>query len=153
MEWLTATLSFLELTWTEVLLGLTAFVLASIGGMAVVSLLLVRLPATYFCDTCPRDFMLDRHPVVRWTGRILKNLLGVLVVMLGIILAMPGVPGPGILTMLIGVMLLEFPGKRRLERRLVSRPKVLETINRLRRRHGKLPLVLENPGEVKTAAD
>jgi hypothetical protein len=41
---------------------------------------------------------------------------------MGIILALPGVPGQGILTVLIGVMLLEFPGKRRLERAIVGRP-------------------------------
>ena len=40
---------------------------------------------------------------------------------------------------------MDFPGKRRLERWLVSRPTVLNTINRLRQRYGKPPLVLENP--------
>ena len=71
--------------------------------------------------------------------------------MLGVLMAMPGVPGPGILTLLIGIMLLDFPGKRRLERRLISRSKVLETINRLPRRCGKPPLVLANPEEAKAA--
>lgn len=52
-------------------------------------------------------------------------------------------PGPGVLTILIGVMLLNFPGKRRLERKLVERPRVLEAINRLRARFGKAPLILE----------
>jgi hypothetical protein len=46
------------------------------------------------------------------------------------------------LTILIGVMLLNFPGKRRLERWLVSRPRVLPVINRLRARFGKPPLLL-----------
>jgi hypothetical protein len=151
MECLNTMLGCLELIGVEVLLGLVVFVVASLGCMAVVSLLPVRLPATYFSDACPRDFLLDGHPVIRGTGSTLKNLLGVLVVILGLILAMPGVPGPGILTMLIGIMPLDFPGKRRLEWWLISRPKVLETINR--RRYGKLPLVLENPGEVKAAAD
>ena len=48
--------------------------------------------------------------MIRWTGLILKNLLGVLLVILGGIMTLPGVPGPGILTILLGVMLLNFPG-------------------------------------------
>jgi len=63
-------------------------------------------------------------------------------ILLGLFLSLPGVPGQGILTILIGVMLLNFPGKRRLERWLVSRPRVLPVINGLRARFGKPPLLL-----------
>lgn len=102
--------------------------------------LLVRLPADYFCDSSSRDFWIDRHPIIRRTGLVVKNLLGAVLVSLGVVLALPGVPGPGILTILIGVILLDFPGKRRLERWLVGRPAILGTINRLRRRYGQPPL-------------
>ncbi len=143
MAWLRATLHAFDLTWTEVLWGLVSFLGISIGSIAVVALLLVKLPATYFCDACPRDFWGDRHPVIRWTGLIFRNLLGVVLVVLGGIMALPGVPAPGILTILLGVMLLNFPGKRRLERWLICRPTVLSAINRLRQRYGKPPMVLE----------
>ena len=62
---------------------------------------------------------------------------------LGIVLSLPGVPGQGILTILLGIMLLDFPGRRKLEHKLVSRPQVLKTINKLRHRFGKPPLVLD----------
>lgn len=149
IAWLTETLHALDLTWTEGLWGLMSFLGMSIGSIAVVALLLVKLPATYFCDVCPRDFWGDRHPVIRWTGLIFKNLLGVVLVVLGGIITLPGVPGPGILTILLGVMLLHFPGKRRLERWLIRRPTVLSAINRLRQRYGKPPMVLER-GVVKS---
>jgi hypothetical protein len=84
-----------------------------------------------------------QHPIVRWAGLIIKNILGVLLVLLGLLLSLPGIPGQGLLTILIGVMLLNFPGKRRLERRLVSQPKVLAAINALRARFGKPALMLE----------
>ena len=145
MGWLKEVFSLLELTWTEVLLGLSLFVVTSIGGIVSVSFLLVKLPATYVCDSHPRDFWVDRHPILRWTGLIIKNLLGALIVILGIILSLPGVPGPGILTILMGVLLLDFPGKRRLERWLLSRPRLLDAVNRLRQRYGKPPLILESP--------
>jgi hypothetical protein len=60
----------------------------------------------------------------------------------GIVLTLPGVPGQGMLTILLGLMLLDVPGKRRLERRIVGRRRILKAINRLRKRFGRPPLVL-----------
>jgi hypothetical protein len=58
-------------------------------------------------------------------------------------MALPGIPGPGIVTIMLGVMLLHFPGKRRLERWLIRRPTVLRSVHRLRQRYGKPPMVVE----------
>jgi hypothetical protein len=79
----------------------------------------------------------------RWGILLLKNVAGAAIIVLGIILTLPGVPGPGLLTILLGIMLTDFPGKRRLERWLIGRPRVLETLNRLRLRYGKPPFLLE----------
>jgi hypothetical protein len=49
--------------------------------------------------------------------------------------------------MLMGLMLTDFPGKRRLEIWLVRRPGVLATINRLRHFFSKPPMFLEDPPE------
>ena len=49
-------------------------------------------------------------------------------------------PGQGVLTIVIGLLLMEFPGKTRLERWLVGRPSVLEFVNRMRTRRGRPPL-------------
>jgi UPF0716 family protein affecting phage T7 exclusion len=62
--------------------------------------------------------------------RLSKNLLGILIVLVGV--AMLLLPGQGILTILIGLMLLDFPGKQRLERRLVQQPSVWRAINWMR---------------------
>jgi hypothetical protein len=66
----------------------------------------------------------------------------VLLVALGIVLSLPGVPGQGLLTVLLGVMLLDFPGKSRLEQKLLSRPSIVNAINKLRARFKKPPLEL-----------
>lgn len=126
--------------WTYVLVGLALSLLAAIGGLAVVGLVLVRLPADYFCDHSRRGFWVHRHPLIRRTGLVLKNLLGAVLVALGVLLSLPAVPGPGILTIVIGLILLDFPGKRDLERWLIGRPTILRSINRLRRRYGTPPL-------------
>jgi hypothetical protein len=80
--------------------------------------------------------------VFRGLWKVAKNVLGLALVGLGLLLSLPGVPGQGILTVLIGLILLDFPGKRALERRLVTRPAVLHAINRLRARFNRPPMEL-----------
>lgn len=126
-----------------------AFLVTFALSLAVVGALLVRLPATYFLDRHERGLWIDQHPIVRWLGIILKNALGWALIALGAVLSLPGVPGQGLLTILLGVMLIDFPGKRTLERRLIGRPGVLDRVNRLRARFGRRPLVLEETqGEI-----
>jgi hypothetical protein len=146
MAWLTAILDTFDLTWSKVLWGLGLYLVTLLGSTVVVAWLLIRLPATYFCDAYPRDVWGNRHPVLRWTGRLLKNLLGLLLVVLGGIMAVPVIPGPGLVLLVLGVILLDFPGKRRLEQWLVHRAAVLHAMNRLRQRYGKPPLVVERGG-------
>ena len=49
-------------------------------------------------------------------------------------------PGQGLLTMLMGIVLMDFPGKFRLERHLVSRPPVFAAINWIRTQRSAPPL-------------
>ena len=131
------------ITTRGVILGIVLFAVTFCGSLAVISFILVKVPATYFQEAHPRDFWVGRHTAIRWSGVIAKNLLGIVLVLLGILMSIPGVPGQGILTILLGVMLLDFPGKRQLEHKLVSRPMILEKINRLRHKFSKPPLVLD----------
>lgn len=143
IDWFLQKAYSIPFTWETALIGALIFVVTFAGSTAIVSFLLVRLPPTYFQESHSRDFWLDRHRFIRWAGIIAKNVLGLILVGTGIIMALPGVPGPGLLTVLLGVMLLDFPGKRRLELKLVSRPRVLQGINGLRLKFGRPPLVLD----------
>ncbi|MGH9882404.1 MAG: hypothetical protein ACRD6N_13285 [Pyrinomonadaceae bacterium] len=134
---------FEAITLRGVLLGVVLFLITFTVSLAVVSIILVKIPPDYFKEGYRRDFWPDRHPGIRLAGVIGKNILGLVLVALGIAMSLPGVPGQGILTILLGVMLLDFPGKRRLEQKLISRPNVLRTVNRLRHRFGKPALVLQ----------
>jgi hypothetical protein len=71
---------------------------------------------------------------------VLKNLIGFVLLAAGI--AMLVLPGQGILTMLIGISLVDFPGKRQLERKLIGQPAVLNTINKVREKFGQPPLTV-----------
>ncbi|MDQ2936919.1 MAG: hypothetical protein M3R67_05360 [Acidobacteriota bacterium] len=137
------TFLFGSITLHDALLAAGLFLITFVFSLAIVSFILVKIPATYFRKDHPREFWPNRSTSVRYLGVIAKNVLGVLLVALGIVMSIPGVPGQGILTILLGIMLLDFPGKRDLENKLVSRPHVLKAINKLRHRFGKPSLVLD----------
>jgi hypothetical protein len=132
--------------WSVVIWGLALFAVTALVSVALLGGLLVLLPATFFLDRHERGFWIDQHPVLRWTAKALKNALGAALILIGIVLSLPLVPGQGLLTILVGLMLVDFPGKRRIERRLIGRPRVLAKVNRWRARFGRAPLVLDEAG-------
>ena len=101
--------------------------------------LVTRLPVDYFVK--PLDQQARLFPSLPWLGwavRIAKNLIGLVLLLAGV--AMLFLPGQGVLTIVVALVMLEFPGKRRLERRLVRKPRVLAALNALRARVGVAPL-------------
>ena len=76
--------------------------------------------------------------LVRCVVLLIKNLLGFVFILLG--LAMLVLPGQGLLTLLIGVLLLNVPGKYRFERWLIQQPSVNKAVSWLRQRAGRRPL-------------
>jgi hypothetical protein len=140
-RWLTELIG--SWSWHDLLVAGVIFLITFVASLAIVAFILVRLPPDYFSGSSKRKF-LDNHPNgIRIAAVIGKNVLGAILVLLGIILSIPGIPGQGILTILLGIMLLDFPGKHRLEQKIVSRPKVREAINSMRQRFGKPPLLLD----------
>src|SRR5688572_9057723 len=134
---------FLGLTWRSVLVGVLIFVGSFLVNLAIVSVILVNLPADHFSPNNKRRFASKSHPMLRPLMIVGKNVGGLLLVALGVVLSLPGVPGQGLLTILLGIMLLDFPGKRGLEYKLVSKPRVRDAINKLRRKFDKPDLILE----------
>jgi hypothetical protein len=118
-----------------------ASLVLAIASTALMVFLIARMSPDYFVAPAPPPGSWRyRHPVLRFATRVLKNLLGVVFVLLG--LAMLVLPGQGALTILVGVCLLEFPGKRKLELRIMSKRPVHRAINWIRVRVGQPPLVL-----------
>ena len=59
---------------------------------------------------------------------------------------MLALPGQGILTMLVGLMLMDFPGKRSLEIRIIGNRMVSRTVNWMRRKAKREPLRIPGRG-------
>lgn len=121
--------------------GFLMFVVTFAASSAVAAFVIVKMPANYFHSSHGREFLTESHPTLRWAGIVVKNLVGLLLVILGVVMTVA--PGPGVLTILLGVTLLDFPGKRRLELKLVRRPAVRHAIDRVRARFGQPPLLLD----------
>jgi hypothetical protein len=120
--------------------------LAFVGTLIVVPLLLVRLPTDYFCHgkRHPAPWA-HHHPIIRGILLVGKNMLGALFLMAGF--AMLFLPGQGLLTMVMGIVLLDLPVKYRLERWLIARRPILHGINWLRQRAGKPRLIVGKAGD------
>lgn len=133
----------------ELLVWLSVFsAITFVGSLLLIPVLCVRMGEDYFMPHRDQDRTLaGKHPVLRWTGLVLKNVLGVLVLAAGI--AMIFLPGQGLLTILVGIMMLNFPGKRALELRLIRFPGLLRAINHLRARSGHAPLRLPDNSVAK----
>jgi len=140
-EWLSE--FWASLTLGKVLIGVGIFAASIAFSFAAIIIVLVKLPANYFSSHYSRDFLPDSKWIVRWGAVIAKNLLGVVLILLGIVLSLPGVPGQGFLTILLGIIMLDIPGKRPIEAKIISRPSVLSAANKLRARWNKPPLILD----------
>jgi len=116
-----------------------------LATLVAIPVLLTRIPPDYFSQRRrPEMPWKHYHPILRMIALTAKNGLGVILVLAGAIMLFT--PGQGIITLLIGLALIDLPGKRALERWIVCRPRVLSAINRLRARYDHPPL--EDPNDI-----
>ncbi len=139
MDWLLSAVQ--QYVSAETLVTLTVLsVVFFVGSLIAIPFILVRLPTDFFDTRVPRRWMEDHHPVLRLLGHIVKNVIGAIFLFVGFLMLF--LPGQGILTMLIGVTMLDFPGKRKMEAKMIGQPAVLSTINNMRQKFGQPPLTI-----------
>lgn len=120
----------------------------TVGTIVALPFIVANIPDEYFATKeRPPLREVSRHPVIRWVLRIGKNGLGLVLVIIGLVLSIPLVPGQGTITALAGILLLEFPGKRRFEMWVIRRRGVLRAINWLRSRRGRPALHVWSPDD------
>lgn len=116
------------------LLGLIS-VIAFVGSLITIPLILIYLPYDFFSR--PQKIVANRTPM-RLLLHVLKNALGVAFVGMGIVMLV--LPGQGILALLLGLSLIDFPAKRHIQIRLIRRPHVHQSIDWIRRKANRTPL-------------
>src|SRR5690348_10146534 len=98
-----------EHAWWMTAVSVAIFLLSMfVGGWAI-----VRMPIDYFRRPERGPSFAKPRSALRVALIVLKNLLGGVLVVLGVILSLPLIPGPGVVTILVGLSLMDFPGKRR----------------------------------------
>ena len=115
---------------------------------SVLSLIVASALGVWFVAQLPADYFLyrKRHPphvnhwVIRLVLVIVKNVIGVVLIAAGVVMLFT--PGQGLLTILAGLLLANFPGKYALERWLARQSSVMATLNWLRARRGQPPFVI-----------
>jgi hypothetical protein len=134
-------MSYIIFDWITVFWGVIALLFTFALSTTVLIAVVATLPPTFL--QTPDSWMVgaSANPVLHWARRVGKNLIGFLVIAIGLLLALPGVPGPGLPIALLGITLVDFPGKQRLVQKLLRAPKVLGGINAIRVRLGKPPLL------------
>lgn len=114
-------------------------VVSIFASLVLIPVFITRLPPDYFSHPHRRRLSASaRHPLARLVLVGAKNLLGAVLVLAGLVMLFT--PGQGLITLFVGLMVMNYPGKFALERWLIRRPKVLPTLNWLRARYGQSPL-------------
>jgi len=120
-----------------------AIIAFSVLSLFVVAAIAVFLPADYFSNNKREKLRYaNTHPLIYYSLLIAKNLLGLVLLCAGIIMLV--LPGQGLLTILIGLLMIDFPGKYKVTRFLVNQKAVYKPINWLRRKFNRGPIFLKS---------
>lgn len=108
-----------------------------VGSLIGLPWLIGRMPEDYFltCGRARKDR--SRRSFGALFAVILRNIVGGLLFLAGI--AMLVLPGQGVLTIIIGLSLMDVPGKGQVLARWSSNRRVQDMLNWIRRRQGKTP--------------
>ena len=113
--------------------------LVLIASILLIPWIVTKIPSDYFTHPKRQKYLWDDQPtILRYLFVFLKNILGAMLVLGGFTLLF--LPGQGIVTMMIGLLIMDFPYKYRVETWIIKHPVVLKSINKLRKRAKKSPL-------------
>jgi|TARA_Y100000994_G_scaffold76867_1_gene63493 hypothetical protein len=117
-------------------LGSISF-LVFIFSLISIKWLVALIPSDYFIED-KRNKYQSSYPLTWLISIIIKNIVGYILIIGGILMLV--LPGQGLFTIIIGLMLSNYPGKYFIERKFIAIPSVLKTINWLRKKSNKPPL-------------
>jgi hypothetical protein len=141
IQWLLTAFQWIDEHPSALAWAFSVSLLLFVGSCFLIPFLIAHMRQDYFVTPDPDEHTwFGRHQIARATARVLKNTLGGALLLAGI--AMMVLPGQGVITVIVALSLLEFPGKRALERRLIHQPQVSRAINWIRARSGRPPLII-----------
>ena len=110
-----------------------------IASLLSVGWLVSLIPSDYFINRKDSKFKLN-YPAAWIVSIIIKNIFGYILILGGILMLV--LPGQGLITIFIGLMLSNYPGKYSIEKKIIATPKILKSINWLRKKSNVPPLIV-----------
>tara|TARA_Y100001970_G_scaffold31070_1_gene38562 strand:+ start:1719 stop:2144 length:426 start_codon:yes stop_codon:yes gene_type:complete len=99
--------------------------------------LVALIPSDYFIKKEDSKFK-KKYPFLWFLSLIIKNIFGYSLIIGGIFMLI--LPGQGVFTIMIGLMLSNYPGKYAIEKKFIAIPSVLKGINWLRKKSNQPPI-------------
>jgi hypothetical protein len=119
----------------------------SLGLLSVITFLVSLLLIPFLVSKASADYFLvhativeqrhKRHPAIALLIKIIRNVLGSFLLLAGFLMLF--LPGQGVLTMLIGISLLDVPGRKKVIDSLIHRPALQHALNWMRKKTGRPP--------------
>ena len=110
-----------------------------IFSLLTIKWLVALIPSDYFIKKNNSEFR-SNYPILWLVSIIIKNLIGYTLIFGGILMLV--LPGQGLFTIFVGLMLSNYPGKFYIERKFIAIPSVLSAINWLRKKSNTPPIKL-----------
>ena len=117
-------------------LGTLSFIIF-IFSLLTIKWLVALIPSDYFIKKNNSEFR-SNYPIFWLVSIIIKNLVGYILIFGGILMLV--LPGQGLFTIFVGLMLSNYPGKFYIERKFIAIPSVLRAINWLRKKSNPPPI-------------
>ena len=113
--------------WLQ-LIAISSLIMLAIS-LALLPYLVARLPVDHFCQQSR-----SQHPITSQQAllRILRNLLGLILLFAGLLMLL--LPGQGLLTLVLSLLLLDYPQKKKIERSLLQKKAIFNGLNWLRKK-------------------
>ena len=108
-----------------------------IFSLLTIKWLVALIPSDYFIKKNNSEFR-SNYPIFWLVSIIIKNLVGYTLIIGGILMLV--LPGQGLFTIFVGLMLSNYPGKFYIERKFIAIPSVLRAINWLRKKSNTPPI-------------
>ena len=109
----------------------TLSIIIFIFSLLTIKWLVTLIPSDYFIKKNNSEFR-SNYPIFWLVSIIIKNLVGYTLIVGGILMLV--LPGQGLFTIFVGLMLSNYPGKFYIERKFIAIPSVLSAINWLRKK-------------------
>ena len=116
------------------------------GSISLFVFLFSLLSIKWLVSLIPEDYFINKKDSKIKTSNIFiwyivlifKNLIGYSLILGGIMMLV--LPGQGLFTIIIGLTMSNYPGKYSIEKKFIAIPRILKSINWLRRKSNKPPI-------------